>query len=76
MIESIEENLTQLSYTQNRDIKSTEESSLYVIDKNSIPAMLLELGFITDYQDVSYLTNQTGQENIANAIARGILANL
>ena len=76
MIESIEDNLMQLSYTQNRGIKSTNESSLYVIDKNSIPAMLLELGFITDYQDVSYLTSQTGQENIANTIAEGILANL
>ena len=53
MAQSIEQKLMQLGYTQNRGLKSTQESSLYVIDSNPVPAMLLELGFITDSADAA-----------------------
>lgn len=76
MIKSIEDNLMDLDYTENRGIKNTAESSLYVIDNNSVPALLLELGFITDSQDINYLTSTEGQKKVANAIAKGILTNL
>lgn len=72
MAESIHKELTALHYSQDRGLKSTQESSLYVIDQNSVPAMLLEIGFISDRDDAWYMINS--QEAIANAIATGIMS--
>lgn len=76
MAQSIEQRLMQLGYTQNRGLKSTQESSLYVIDSNPVPAMLLELGFITDSADAAYMCSEEGQTALAQGIAQGILEQL
>lgn len=76
MAQSIEDNLMKLGYTQNRGLKSTQDSSLYVIDSNSVPAMLLELGFITDSGDAAYMCSEEGQNAIARSIAQGIMEQL
>ena len=54
----------------------TQESSLYVIDSNPVPAMLLELGFITDSADAAYMCSEEGQTALAQGIAQGILEQL
>lgn len=66
----------QLQFSFNRGLKSTEESSLYVIDYNTIPAMLIEFGFLTDQEDTTYITSTIGQESIAQALATSILSSL
>lgn len=66
----------QLEYSINRGLKSTEDSSLYVIDHNEVPAMLIEFGFFSDREDSAYLTSTIGQEAIANALANSILSSL
>ena len=76
MAQSIEQRLMELGYTQNRGLKSTQESSLYVIDSNPVPAMLLELGFITDSADAAYMCSEEGQTALAQGIAQGILEQL
>lgn len=76
MASSIESKLMQLQYTQSRGLKSTEDTSLYVIDSNSVPAMLLELGFITDSVDAAYMSSEDGQNAIAQSIAQGIIEHL
>ena len=76
MAQSIEQKLMQLGYTQNRGLKSTQDSSLYVIDSNPVPAMLLELGFITDSADAAYMCSEEGQNALAQGIAQGILEQL
>lgn len=76
MAQSIEQKLMQLGYTQNRGLKSTQDSSLYVIDSNPVPAMLLELGFITDSADAAYMCSEEGQNALAQSIAQGILEQL
>lgn len=76
MAQSIEQKLMQLGYTQNRGLKSTQDSSLYVIDSNPVPAMLLELGFITDSADAAYMCSEEGQNALAQSIAQGILDQL
>ena len=76
MAQSIEQKLMQLGYTQNRGLKSTQESSLYVIDSNPVPAMLLELGFITDSADAAYMCSEEGQNALVQSIAQGILEQL
>lgn len=73
---SISENLMNLSYTQNRGLKTTQERSLYVIDSNPVSAMLIEVGFLTDSDDAAYMTSEHGQSQIAQAIADGIIENL
>lgn len=67
--------LEQLGYTQNRGLKTTAESSLYVIDHNAVPAILLELGFLSDSDDAAYMESAAGQQQIADAIAAVIIAN-
>ena len=76
MAENIEKNFTSLNFSMDRGLKSTQDSSLYVIDKNSVPAMLIELGFITDSDDASYMTSESGQNNLAQSIASGIIDTL
>ena len=64
------------SSIESRGLKSTEDTSLYVIDSNSVPAMLLELGFITDSADAAYMSSEDGQNAIAQSIAQGIMEHL
>ena len=74
---AIENGLNGIGYTIDRGIKNTQETySLYVIDQNTVPALLLELGFISDSDDFNYLNSQEGQTNIAQAIAQSIHAQL
>lgn len=72
---SLQSTLNALSYTQDRGLKNTSENTLYVIDKNTTPSMLIELGFLTDANDTSYLQSEEGQRALANAIASSIMEN-
>ena len=42
MAKTLEANLQELNFTQNRGIKTTQENPLLVIDENDIPAMLVK----------------------------------
>lgn len=74
MAQNIHASLNALSYSVDRGLKSTQEYSLYVIDHNPIPALLLEVGFLSDEADAYAL--QYEQTTLANAIAKGILTSL
>ncbi|MED3829780.1 LysM peptidoglycan-binding domain-containing protein [Priestia megaterium] len=54
--------------------RGVHDSSLYVLRKNTVPATLIEIGFISDYRDLNKMINTTYQNNISNGIARGINA--
>ena len=74
---SIQNALNELDYTQDRGIKNTHEmGSLYVVDRNPISSLLLELGFISDRYDLVYLNSAYGQYEIAKALGEAILAHL
>lgn len=74
LVLSIEKGLSDLGYTQNRGIKLTDEFGyLYVIDKNPIPSILIELGFISDSNDFTYLNSEEGKIEVAQAISENIL---
>lgn len=73
MAEALEYKLDRLSYSLDRGIKDTDDSSLYVIDQNNVPAMLIELGFITDCDDIAYITSTSGQHLLAQSIAESIM---
>ncbi|HEY9880353.1 MAG TPA: N-acetylmuramoyl-L-alanine amidase [Leptolyngbyaceae cyanobacterium] len=53
--------------------RGVKEARFYVIRRTSMPAALLELGFVTGAQDYPKLRDPAWQESMANAIARGIL---
>ncbi|MBU5450429.1 N-acetylmuramoyl-L-alanine amidase [Acetivibrio sp. MSJd-27] len=72
----------QLAYSINRNIveqlgmydRGVKEQNLYVLRNTNMPAVLVEMGFITNETDEWKLMNQ--QQEFANAIADGILGYL
>ncbi len=54
------------------DDKGIRQANFYVLKYNFIPAVLLELGFISNYNDATKLMNQENLVKISNAIVKGI----
>lgn len=69
---AIHEQLAQLDYSIDRGINEADYTSLHVLALNPVPAMLLELGFITDDADLAKLCDESFQVEMASAIAAGI----
>ena len=57
--------------TENRGVK---RSRFYVLRANRRPAVLCELGFVSNPQDNRYLQNRTYRQRLAERIADGIIA--
>lgn len=51
-----------------------EVKGLYILDKSSAPALILELGYLSNQNDRNYLTNPVKQQELANAIVNSVLA--
>ncbi len=49
---------------------------LEVLDKSNCPAVLVELGFMSDPHDLRYLTSKSGQQRLAAGLVRGLEAYL
>lgn len=73
--EAIEENLTSLDYTECRPMLDGSEA-LYIIRENNIPSILIEFGFMSNYNDRIYLSNKSNQQLLAKAVATAILENI
>lgn len=52
-----------------RDVK---ETNLYILNNVNCPAVLLEIGFLSNSNDREYLTSQLGQQRIAEMILKNI----
>lgn len=63
-------NLVKTLGTSNRGVK---QESYTVIYKNTVPAVLIELGFLSTKSDYAKLTNEDFQENTANTIYQTLL---
>ncbi|MEO6637946.1 MAG: N-acetylmuramoyl-L-alanine amidase, partial [Ginsengibacter sp.] len=46
---------------------------LWVLQATQMPAVLIETGFIANYDDERYLNSEKGQQEIAEAITRAII---
>lgn len=57
-----------------RGVKS--DLDLHMLMFNKIPSVIVETGFISHEGDLKYLKNETGQQQLAQAIANGILEEL
>ncbi len=67
---SILKSLDTLNYSTNRGLQDANETPLYVVSKNTVPAILIEAGFITDSNDMNYIKNHT--KELCIALADGI----
>ena len=47
---------------------------LEVLDKSNCPAVLVELGFMSDPHDLRYLSSKSGRERLAAGLMRGLKA--
>lgn len=65
----INEELERSGGLFNRGVKT---ANFYVIKHSSMPATLLELAFITNYEEERLLMDEQYQQKLAHAIARGI----
>lgn len=53
--------------------RGVRRARFYVLRHSRMPSTLVEVGFVTGYDDAAKLTNPSYQQQMAQAIARGIL---
>lgn len=71
----IQNELSALEYTSDRGIKYYDKiEPLVVLEHNTAPSALIELGFISNLSDEAFLTSEKGQSLSAEAIYNAILA--
>ncbi|MGB7444648.1 MAG: N-acetylmuramoyl-L-alanine amidase [Coleofasciculaceae cyanobacterium] len=67
---SIQTSMLQRLNVRDRRVR---EARFYVIRRTSMPAVLVEVGFVTGREDAPRLASPTGRDQVAEAIAQGIL---
>jgi N-acetylmuramoyl-L-alanine amidase len=67
---AVQDSLLQELGARDRGVRT---ANFYVIKYTSMPAILVETGFVTGSEDAARLASPTGRTRIARAIARGIL---
>lgn len=53
--------------------RSVRQARFYVLRNSEMPAVLVEIGFVTGSEDAAHLKNPEHRQQLAGAIARGIL---
>lgn len=53
--------------------RGIKQANFYVINQNTIPAVLVEGGFMTSQQDYKVITSENGQTAYAKAVAEGLI---
>ncbi len=67
---SVQKEVTKLTGAKNRGVR---ENAFYVIRKARTPAILVEIGFLSNPSEGSNLATESYQEKIAEGLANGIL---
>ncbi|WP_072622619.1 N-acetylmuramoyl-L-alanine amidase [Spirulina major] len=70
LAQSIQNSILQSIQIRNRGVK---QARFYVLRNSSMPAVLVEVGFVTGREDAPRLANPQFRSQMAQAIARGIL---
>ena len=73
MAKLVQDKLNSLNYSTGRGIKYESDGELAVLKNNNAAAILVELGFLSNSNDLAYLKSSIGQENIASAITDSVL---
>lgn len=72
LAEDIQSQLDTLGFSVNRGVKDGKDS-LYVVGNTNMTSCLIEIGFIDNYTDYSYMSTTQGKQSIAQAIANAII---
>ncbi len=67
----IQDNFTSGLNRKNRGVK---QAPIWVLDATVMPGVLVELGFLSNKVEGAYLNTEQGQDELAKAIADGILS--
>lgn len=70
LAQSVYDRLVKYTNLKGRGIK---KENFYVINQNSIPAILVEGGFMTNASDCKIITSEAGQSAYAKAVAEGLI---
>lgn len=73
LAELVQTKLAALNYSPGRGIKYESDGELAVLKNNNAAAILVEMGFLTNSDDLEYMKSSIGQENIAAAIADSVI---
>lgn len=60
--------------TLNRKDRGVKQAPLWVLDASYMPSVLIEIGFISNVEEGSFLNSDDGQDKVAKAIADAISA--
>lgn len=66
----VEENFSKKDKRFSRGIK---QADLHVLRMNAMPSVLIETGFVNNYNDAAYLSSEKGQNEIADSIYDAII---
>lgn len=58
----------------NRFSRGVKQQNLHVLRLNAMPSVLIETGFVSNYEDASYLASDKGQNQIAESIYDAIIS--
>ena len=72
LAQAIQDNLIAYLGLANRGVKSTAQERLYVLLNTAMPAVLVEIAFISNPEEEALLASGAWQQQAANAIAAGI----
>ncbi|TXF76238.1 N-acetylmuramoyl-L-alanine amidase [Chryseobacterium sp.] len=67
----VEENFTTKDKRLSRGVK---QQNLHVLRMNAMPSVLIETGFISNYEEAHYLASDKGQTEIAESIFNAIMS--
>lgn len=70
--ENVNTALQALNYTTSRGIKDETIENLMVLHYNTQPAVLIEMGFLSNASDTAYLTSKEGQAAFVKALSEAI----
>lgn len=66
----VEDNLAKNGKRPSRGVK---QENLHVLRMNAMPSILIETGFVNNYDDAVYITSEEGQKEIADSIYDAII---
>jgi N-acetylmuramoyl-L-alanine amidase len=58
----------------NRFSRGVKQQNLHVLRLNAMPSVLIETGFVSNYEDASYLVSDRGQNQVAESIYDAIVS--
>ena len=66
----IEDNFVNKDKRYSRGVK---QQNLHVLRRNATPSVLVEMGFVSNYEEAKYISSQEGQEAIAESVYQAIV---